>query len=304
MKLTLLHFRNSVNNVRSNKQAATINSISWISSFAFLEKDLTTKQRQSKDIAEMLHHVLTDISSGNSVVIKDGHRRMTSTQSPILEILSYTSAFWAAPLINAHRIAHLLSGILLRSHQPTGFLSDETSSHGSRSVMLDGGVVDTTGLIGLLHQQTEQIVAFYNNNIPLSKVRSPIAYLFGVNATTDSMNSLLGPSVSQVFPLSLYHEVIANLTDPNNGVVHLRNMSVIPNQMGVEPYMIKTLVIFSNAQNNNFILDDARIARSLSPSWPDNYIFSPPHLDSNLLCMLQDWKVRRHSEVFDTLVSD
>ena len=255
--------------------------------------------------AERLHHVLVGISSGSSNIDRGGQEEVCPKDPPelsTLDVLSYTSAFWAAPLLTAHPILSNLSRRLLLRSNHSEFGIDEPPSSKSGSVILDGGVVDTTGLVGLLQQRTEHIIAFYNNNVPLSKVRSPIAYLFGVDTTTDSMNSLLGPSLSQMFPSELYPNVIANLTNPKNAKAHLEGVNVIPNQMGVEPYVVKSLIIFSNLMNDGFILDDRRILSRLSTNWPDRYAFSPPELDANALCMFNDWKVRSNREALDPIL--
>ena len=147
---------------------------------------------------------------------------------------------------------------------------------------------------------TEHIIAFYNNNIPSLKLQLPIAYLFGINTTTDSMNSLLGPTLSQVFPSELY----PNVTNPSIGMAHLTGINTMPNEMmGVKSYVVKSLVIFSNARNDNFILDDSRILRRLSStSWPDHYTFAPLLRDANALYMFNDWKVRSRQGDLDPIL--
>ena len=129
---------------------------------------------------------------------------------------------------------------------------------------MDGGVVDTTGIVGLLQKQTDHIIAFYNNNIPLSELESPIAYLFGVDVPTDLMNSILGPTLSQVFDSDLYLDVMSNMTNSKVGIAHLKDVSVLSNEvMGVESYVLKNLIIVSNIMNDGFELDDSRIMKRL-----------------------------------------
>ncbi|KAL7538416.1 hypothetical protein ACHAWF_009512 [Thalassiosira exigua] len=197
--------------------------------------------------------------------------------------MSYTSAFWAAPLLTACEMPRALFGnLLLRSAEPPS---------NSVSVVLDGGVVDTTAVIGLLQRRTERVVAFYNNNVPLSKLRSPFAYLFGIDVPTDSMNGLLGPGM-QVFPSESYEDVMGNLTDPSIALARLEGVSVVSNpNMGVDSYTLESLVIFSNTKNDNFVPEDERIAKRLSSGWPDGYAPVPPRFDANLLCLFNDWKV-------------
>lgn len=276
-------------------------SIPWISSLAFFAESTSLKRTGQGTLippnARLLRHVVADISSNGDQQLACPLRHHPPERSiSILDALSYTSAFWAAPLLASPKIPFtLFRNLLLRANHSTF----EPGANGS-VFMLDGGVVDTTGVIGLLQKQSQNIIAFYNNNAPLSEVLSPIAYLFGIEASTDSMNSLLGPSLSRVFPSGLYADTIANLTNPKIGMAHLREVNVLSNQiMGVEPHVIKNLVIFSNAKNDNFILEDPRIMSQLSSSWPDRHLFSPPQLDANVLCIFNDWKVRNYRKVLD-----
>lgn len=280
--------------------------VPWTSSFAFIDEKTLLPIRNPRrgalepSSAERLHHVLSKMSFGSSYIVPFDHRPKPSS---VLEALSYTSAFWAALLVTANTISYKLFGnLLLRANSSTCFNSTEKTASNEK-LILDGGVIDTTGLVGLLQQQTENIIAFYNNNVPLSQITSPIAYLFGVDTATNSMNGLLGPSMSQVFPSVLYPEVIANLTNPKVGMAHLRGIHVLPNRiMGVEPYIIGSFIVFSNAKNDNFILEDEMTRSQLSPSWPDRYLFTPPRLDANVLCMFSDWKVRNYHEELDPIL--
>ena len=91
--------------------------------------------------------------------------------------------------------------------------SISTGTLGGDDVYLnDGGIVDTTGIVTLLQKKVPKIVAFYNNNDPLESLSSIFAYLFGVEVTTDTMNSLEGWELGQVFDGGVYEEVLANLT--------------------------------------------------------------------------------------------
>ena len=131
---------------------------------------------------------------------------------------------------------------------------------------------------------------FYNNNVPLSLVSSPIAYLFGVDTTTDAMNSLKGPVLSQVFPSRLYPSVIRNLTDTTNGMAHLFDVDIVPhNHMGVESYRISSLLIVTNGKMDGF--ESKNKMTKNSPDWPDHFSYGLPPLDANLLCAYNDYKV-------------
>ena len=117
------------------------------------------------------------------------------------------------------------------------------------------------------------------------------------------MNSLLGPSLSQVFDSDLYPSVISNLTNTKVGIAQLQDVNVLSNEvMNVESYVIKNLIIVSNIMNDGFELDDSRIMKSLSSSWPDSYMLVPPELDANTLCMFNDWKVRNNHELLESIL--
>jgi len=272
--------------------------IPWLSSFAVQHDDHQGVHLPSSTTS--LHHIVTDIS-----IISNAYSESTcqdeqdlKLQYPLeqhtkheprtlLDALSFTSAFWTAPLLSS-RYATLFDSFLLRTNQ---------------TIVLDGGVVDTMGIIGLLQKQTDHIIAFYNNNIPLSELESPIAYLFGVDVPTDSMNSLLGPSLSQVFDSDLYPSVISNMTNSKVGIAKLQDVNVLSNEvMEVESYVIKNLIIVSNIMIDGFELDDSRIMKRLSSSWPDSYMFVPPEVDANILCMFNDWKVQNNHELFEPIL--
>ena len=267
--------------------------IPWLSSFAIIYEDQGTHIPSS---TKSVHHIVTDISNSNTYdgsacqnkklqcPLEQQHKHEPRT---LLDALSFTSAFWTAPLLSS-RYATLFDRFLLRTTQ---------------TIVLDGGVVDTTGITGLLQKQTDHIIAFYNNNIPLSKLESPIAYLFGVDVPTDLMNSFLGPSLSQVFDSDLYPSVISNMTNSKVGIAHLQDVNVLSNEiMGVESYVIKNLIIVSSIINDGFELDDSRIMKRLSSSWPDNYMLVPREIDANTLCMFNDWKVRNNHELFESIL--
>ena len=266
--------------------------IPWLSSFAVLYDDHQHVHIPSS--TKSLHHVVTEISNtyGGSACKNEKlqcplEQHTKHQPRTLLDALSFTSAFWTAPLLSS-RYATLFDSFLLITNQ---------------TIVLDGGVVDTTGITGLLQKQTDQIIAFYNNNIPLSELESPIAYLFGVDVSTDSMNSLLGPTLSQVFDSDLYPDVMSNLTNSKVGIAHLQDVNVFSNEiMGVKSYVIKNLIIVSNIMNDRFVLDDSRIMKQLSSSWPDSYMLVPPELDANILCMFNDWKVRNNHELFESIL--
>ena len=117
------------------------------------------------------------------------------------------------------------------------------------------------------------------------------------------MNSLLGPSLSQVFDSDLYPGVMSTLTNSKVSMAHLQDVNVLSNEvMNVKSYVIKNLIIVSNIMNDGFEFDDSRIMKRLSSSWPDSYMLVPPKLGANSLCIFNDWKVRNNHELFESIL--
>jgi hypothetical protein len=259
--------------------------------------------------AEYLHHMIVNMTNGDfGVSARQNGRHKLST----IDALSFSSSFWASNVLT-NNMMNLLFNNMLNKGMTSEFIQSNMTKE-SNAVMMDGGVVDTTGIIGLLKQQKDHIsesmpfkvpevlipltfficvkVVFYNNNVPLATLSSPISHLFGVDAATDSMNSLKGPELTQVFPSALYPAVIRNLTDPSVGMARLEDVIIVQNQMGVTPYRLSSLIIISNGRLDNFEFKDKRVHDQLDPKWPDQFSYGIPVLDANALCALNDYKVK------------
>ena len=281
--------------------------ISWISSFGYFNQTrmFETNEEQGTLLpssAKMLHHVHVNMTSGGVFAVsQDVKSRQWKKSFPMstLDSLSYSSAFWASAILSRPIPYALFKNLLLRTNRT--FFENEADSINANSVyIVDGGVIDTTGIVGLLQLKKDHIIAFYNNNMPLNKMESSIAYLFGVNVPTDAMNSLKGPILSQVFSSELYPDVIANLTDPRIGIARLNDIRILPNQMGVDPYLLSSLVLFSNGENEKFGIHHD--LSKLSNRWPDQFSFDVPILDANFLCIYNDWKVKQNKFMFDNIL--
>lgn len=121
----------------------------------------------------------------------------------ILDALSFASAFWVTLILTNKAIYSSLRSMLIKTHRSTIFREPREGLDASTQgdvVFFDCGVIDTTGIIALLEQRADNIIAFYNNNVPLSQMNSSIAYLFGVDTKTNVVNSLKG----SVFGSDLY----------------------------------------------------------------------------------------------------
>ena len=119
-----------------------------------------------------------------------GAFRNISNDPSFTDAVGFSTAFWVANVIDSHVPFWTLRWTLstLSAAEKTWYTSD-------------GGNVDTTGIVNLLRTKTSRIVAFYNNNKNLTELKSPIAYLFGVDGASDNMNSIEGPALNQCFPL-------------------------------------------------------------------------------------------------------
>ena len=135
-----------------------------------------------------------------------GAFRNISNDPSFTDAVGFSTAFWVANVIDSHVPFWTLRWTLstLSAAEKTWYASD-------------GGNVDTTGIVNLLRTKTSRIVAFYNNNKNLTELKSPIAYLFGVDGASDNMNSIEGPALNQVFPSTLLESVFANLTSGKAG---------------------------------------------------------------------------------------
>ena len=188
------------------------------------------------------------------------------------DFVAMSSAFWAASIVENGDQNKLFKSILMRANLISG----------GQTYLVDGGMVDTTGIAALLRRRTARIVSFYNNNDDLADLDSPYAYLFGVNTSTDTMNSMGGAQATQVFSASLYPCLLANLTGTSVRA-HLQNVPVLRNEMlGIEPYVLEELLVFSNQRSTSFLeeLTDAEIVKRLASQWPSRMPLSMGALEA------------------------
>jgi len=170
---------------------------------------------------------------------------------------------------------------------------------------MDGGVVETTGIAALLRTRASTIVAFYNNNDNLNALNATFAFLFGVDGTTDNMNSLEGPTVEQVFPSALYPEVIANLTDSTVQRAHLTQVSVQANSfLGIEAYTLDHLYILSLQRSDAFLagFQDKRVEANVADGWPNEFGVGMDTFNANMLCLYSQWKLRHFAAELSSIL--
>ncbi|GMI15338.1 hypothetical protein TrVE_jg10032 [Triparma verrucosa] len=270
----------------------------WYANFALLEKDVCPISRNDdgvmKKAEEGLIYASMDMSSGEKVTANNA--TLEIKHDTVLDVMSYSSSFWAASIVEDKTQYFFLKG------------SISTGTLGGDDVYLnDGGIVDTTGIVTLLQKKVPKIVAFYNNNDPLESLSSIFAYLFGFEVTTDTMNSLEGWELGQVFDGGVYEEVLANLTDPTIMRAHLTGVQVMDNDyLGVGSYVLEEIMIFSNEYSEEFLdsFDNSEdLKNGLDENWPNNFPVSIPTFDCNMIAMKADWLVMKWEEELAALLA-
>eukprot|EP00930_Biecheleria_cincta_P062835 TRINITY_DN4828_c0_g1_i1.p1 TRINITY_DN4828_c0_g1~~TRINITY_DN4828_c0_g1_i1.p1 ORF type:complete len:412 (+),score=54.40 TRINITY_DN4828_c0_g1_i1:71-1306(+) len=255
----------------------------WLINYATLNKTACPISLASDDTYPLARESL-------GLEVTDSRSRSASLLHRISDAVAASSAFWAARIVESPWATATSRGMLMEV--------------GDR-YLLDGGVVDTSGIVALLRRQVKNIVAFYNDNNDLSALNASIAYLFGLGTVTNDMNSLQGPALSQVFPTNLAFETLNNLTNPELLRAQLSPVPVVDNSyLGVRAYTLSSLLILSNQRSERFLhsFQDASIEAHLSHEYPNQYKIGMAPLGANMLCAYNQWKVRRHeNEIRHTL---
>lgn len=197
------------------------------------------------------------------------------------------------------------------------------SSESSLALATDGGMLDTSAITTLVRGGVKNIIQFWVNDRPFVEVPS-ISYLFGVGCCSpwlcQNPAAALGPGALQLFDSSRWPEAQAALgrqTGP--GFVHLKDVQVINNPtMGVTPYVVRNLIIFSNTNLEQFgaYMDNwediraalgpqvggslpSHVARGRAPfvsGWPALYD-TPTPFNSTAKCLLAQYKLKMAEDV-------
>lgn len=222
----------------------------------------------------------------------------------LLDGASWSTAYWSVDILESTRNYNVE---LAAEAVDKGLLISTFSSDAAREklYLADGGMVDTTGIVALLKRNRSRILAFYNNNDALAPSTQPqselssIAYLFGVLVMADTMNSLEGPRLAQVFPSALYADVIGNLSNPALLRARLSDVPVLANPyLGVAAGNLDELLIISNERSDLFIntFADPEIRARVSPDFPNRMPVGVGVFEANLLCEFKRWQVMNHAE--------
>jgi hypothetical protein len=189
----------------------------------------------------------------------------------------------------------------------TGVLISALDHNDKRVHLIDGGFVDSSGIVAQLQQGVRNIFAVYVVNDCLKHnatstnqcSESTLAYLFGKDVPADSMNSISGPELNQVFETSLWDGVLSNLTNASRLMVSLQNVKVLENSyLGITSYTVDQLMILSNARSDEFVnsFKDHKIKKHLSKKWPDRLPVSMDSFHANMMCHYQWWKLEQHAD--------
>ena len=236
--------------------------------------------------------------------------RLAPSQRPISPAVG---AAWTSPFVSASILESSVQFLVERALElaDKGLVISTTGSVDAAPpevlYIVDGGMVDTTGAVALLQRQKKHILLNYVNNDQIAPVAvgrqselASFAFLFGVDAKTDTMNSLPGPELMQVFDSELFPGVLANLTNGSRLLARLENVHVRANSyLGVASYVIEDLLIMSNARSQEFLdsFHDSKVAASVAADWPDRMPTGFGTLESNLLCEFERWKLLiRHKD--------
>jgi len=277
----------------------------FYANFGMLDASTCPTSRNSStksipDASRVLYPGALELREG--LFLSAGHPNVTLDEPMTnMDGISASAGFWAYLLLNNKLRYDTL-------HKAVESVEVHDDGEGKTVFLLDGGTVETTGIAQLLRKKLPKIVAFYNNNDDLVHMNSPFAFLFGNSSgIPNSMNTLEGPNLAHVFDGELYDQVMANLTSPTSGYVHLRNVAVRDAPfLGVEAYTLQDLVIFSNQRNTRFLAEfaDQSIPQHLDKKFPNSFEVGMPTLDANTLCAFNAWKIWDQQDLLKALFAN
>ena len=210
----------------------------------------------------------------------------------VLTAASYSTSFWAAPILESPWL-YALAGQLLPRYPPPN----------EQFLLLDGGTVDSTGLATLVRRNVSSIVAFYNDAVDLNAYSAQLSFLFGVDNRTTGLAMWEGARLGQIFPSRYWPAVLANLSSPEIGVAELRDLPVLPNDyLGVAGnYKLRSLLLLATQPSEPFLREfdavDTQVRKSLRKGWPEAIdLLGMSALETNTLCMLSGWRIENAKE--------
>jgi len=107
--------------------------------------------------ADSLRHVIAEMNSGEfQINLEEGPIESKGTQKmKMIHALSYSSAFWASGLMSNYMMNMFFNKMLIT--RSTSDLIESSFTEKSDVIMMDGGVIDTTGIVGLLKRKKDHI---------------------------------------------------------------------------------------------------------------------------------------------------
>lgn len=264
----------------------------WVAGAALLEAHAIPIDRDGDGVftgaRERLHAVEIDMASMRTTTPGLSEVNASLPESAgRLWAAAWSSAFWAAPLVESELQYDLFGSALSRYDSDAGSV-----------VALDGGMVDTTGVPALLRRRVASIVLFYdNNNGGLLTQPAALSFLFGVNEPTDSMNVVEGAGLAQVFDAALWPAALRNLTSGPR-IATFESVTVEENAyLGVGAYVLDSLVVIGLERDEGFLaaFEDPAVAAHVPGDWPNDIPVSMDPFAANLLCAHAHYRVASHA---------
>jgi len=269
------------------------------------------------DAAKYLHHATLAAATGNrqtAMTIQSGLTIDPSSGSNFsaADGAAYSTFFLASSLLQN---SALYTAERALEAVNKGLLISAVAQPSNKWVhLIDGGFIDSSGIVAQLQNAVRRIFAVYACNdclLPADEKAqcqtASFAYLFGHEVKTDDINSLAGPKLTQVFDSSLYDEVMANLTNPDILLARLRNVKVAKNEyLGINPYTIDEIMILSNAGSAQFVegFTDPVIKQHIAADWPDRMAISMDEFNANMLCEYERYKLAVHEAEIKAFFQD
>jgi hypothetical protein len=94
------------------------------------------------------------MNNGYADALSNKHDGKVPPKISTIDALSYSSTFWASNVL-ANNMMNLFFNNMLMKPSIEFIESDRTDN--SDVVLMDGGVIDTTGIVGLLKQKKDHI---------------------------------------------------------------------------------------------------------------------------------------------------
>lgn len=128
--------------------------------------DRSTRGTLLPSDVESLHHMVADMNSGsleqNQNKTRPGDSEVMQ-KLPAVDALAYTSAFWASNILTNTMINLFFNKMLIKKPSSDFMIPPINDAEESEDVIImDGGAIDTTGIISLLRERKEHIGEYWS----------------------------------------------------------------------------------------------------------------------------------------------